>query len=69
MRHVQSLCVVKIFYQGEYLKLDYQLLVVLRIDLHILVAVWIDNHPGFAEWIVERVVRMAMYPEIRAMVR
>lgn len=49
-------------------ELNDQLPVVLRIDLHILVAVRIHNHPGFAENVVERVVGMAMHPEIRAMI-
>lgn len=49
-------------------QLNDQLTVVLRIDLHILVAVRIYHHPGFAEGVVERVVGMAMHPEIRAMV-
>jgi len=53
---------------GRKLIPNYQLFVIPRIDLHILVAVGVHNHPGPAEGVVERVVRVAVNPDIRARV-
>src|SRR6185369_4071456 len=55
-------------YLAEIYQLNDQLFVIPRIDLHILVAIGVNNHPGLTEHIVERVVCMAVNPEIRAMV-
>jgi len=41
---------------------------VLRIDFHVLVAIGVYHHPSFAECTVKRIVRMAVNPEIRAMI-
>lgn len=70
LRRDYTLFVVKINLYDNVMQLNFndQMPVVLRVDLHILVAIGVYHHPSFAECIVERVVSMAMYPEIRAMI-